>query len=264
MAIACLKVQLAVMPVATKENNAVEAVFFDVRNQPLQLVLRLPSMPLASGASGDNLRAVGDELDRSSRLLQAGEQPVGLRPAPDFAGRHRDVLVFLRRIFVVAVVHQKDLDRAVSERAENAWDAVSAVGGIGPHLAESRRRFLTQIERAVGVVWAVVVVVPHGITWHGTEHCLQVRVHACDEMARSHRLGRSPVANRAGGVEMLVAAVANDEIGVVTDEQRHVRPLVSERLVDRAAVELRHLAAGAKGNPHFASFRGSRRGTEGD
>ena len=239
-------------------------MFFDVIDQALQLVLRLPPMPLAASAACDDLRAIGDELDRRGRALEAVEQPVGLRPAPDFAGCHRDILVFLRRIFVVAIVQQEHLHRAVSKRTENARNTVGAVVGVGPHLAKHRRRLLTQTECAVGVVWAVVVVVPHGVTRHRAEHRLQVGVHAGGEVARRHRLGRRPVTHRAGGVEMSVAAIGNDEVGIVTDKQRHVRLLGGDRLVDWPAVELRHLAARAKGDSHLAGFRWHRRRAEGD
>ena len=71
MALARFVVQLAVMPVATQENHAVDAMFFDVCDQALQLVLCLPPMPLAAGAAGDDLRAVGDDLDRRGRALEA-------------------------------------------------------------------------------------------------------------------------------------------------------------------------------------------------
>ena len=148
----------------------------------------------------------------------------------------------------------------MAEGGEYAGDRGGSVGRVGPQPPEGEQRFLLEGEERVGVVGAVVVVVPYRVGGDPAEHLLQIGVVSGDQVAVGHPFQGVPVSLGACGSEVALGAVAHDEVGVVPHKDGHVGTLAGDGLVDAARTVHRELAAGAESHPDLAGLGRGRGG----
>lgn len=244
----------AEVSVACEKDDTADAVFFDEGEESFHFADGFSIVAFATFGFVEDLRAVGDEFHRSGGGFEFDEEPVQLGFAPDAAGFRRGVVVFLRRVFVIVVVHEENLCWAVSKGAENAGRLGGAVGGITPNSPKREQGLFLERKSAVGIVGAVVVIIPNSVARNAAKHRLEMRMVACDQVAVDHAFQRHPISRLSRSLEVPIAVVANDEIGIVADEDHHVRLLFGNGLINGAGTKLRNFAARAEGNADFSRW----------
>ena len=71
---------------------------------------------------------------------------------------------------MIAIVKHEKVDITPTEIKEHTGCLSGAIGRIGEHRSErSQRSFLARL-KAVGVIWAKVVIIPHSIRRHLSDH----------------------------------------------------------------------------------------------
>lgn len=209
--------------VAREEQDASDTALFDEGEESFHFADGFSIVDFAAFGFVEDLRAVGEDLHGSGGSFEFGEEPVQLGFAPDAAGFRRGVVVFQRRVFVVAVFHKENLQRAVPKSAENAGRFGGTVGRVAPHSPKREQGFFFEREGAVGVVRPIIMITPNRIARNATKHCLKVGMIARDQITLNHALQRSPISRLTRSFKVPITAVSNNEIRIVAEKNHHVR-----------------------------------------